>query len=153
MPAARYKINQLLMLAIDQSCTVLQAHAFSFTYIEINISLSWDSKKIVQWLLLESFTTLRWQVWTNLTVILADTQSIAINARAVFGRNLQPQGTIIARTLTSPWHSTKSSTNSSIWSTNRWAVTLARRLRKVRMALACAGYTWSWLKVLYCLWL
>lgn len=76
------------------------------------------------------------QVWTNLTVILADTQSIAINARAaVRSRNsLQQQGTIIARTLTSPWHSTKSSTNSSIWSTNREHLLLPE---------GCAGSPWG----------
>ena len=73
-------------------------------------------------------------MWTNLTVILADTQSIAINARAAYTPKRHPQqDIIIARTLTSPWHAAKSSTNSSIWSTNRWAITLARRLCHVKM--------------------
>lgn len=155
MPARQYRVayHHLTHMHLLHVCEIKIAttalpcrHASVCVYLSLmrvhrvvfHFKHSWFYKKIVQWPPLIKSFLFYWksfnhsQVWTNLTVILADTQSIAINARATFDRNLQQQGTIIARTLTSPWHSTKSSTNSSIWSTNQWAVTLARRLRKVR---------------------
>lgn len=86
-------------------------HKTSYTHIMLV-----EIQKIVQWLVHRTVIVFYVLTWTNLTVILADTQSIAINAKAACqSRNPdQQQSTIIARTLTSPWHSTKSSTNSSI---------------------------------------